>query len=77
MRESSTYQAMFEEGRREGRIEALHEVLLLLGRQKFGRLTKAETQALTSIMDEARLFRQVDAILTASTWQELLAPPCP
>lgn len=71
MRESSTYQAILE----EGRIEGVHRMLLRLGQQKLGRPTEAEAQILAGITDEAHLDRLVDAILTASSWQELLAVP--
>jgi hypothetical protein len=75
MRESSTYQAILDEGRGEGRIEGIHEMLLRLGKQKLGRPTKTEAQTLAGITDVDRLGRLIDAILTVDSWQALLAIP--
>jgi predicted transposase YdaD len=76
MKESSTYQAILAEGRTEGRIEALQETLLQLGRQQFHKPPDESVQAdLQSITDEGRLKRMAERLLTASSWQELLETP--
>ena len=36
MRESSVYQGILNEGREEGRVDALQKTLLRLGRKRFG-----------------------------------------
>jgi hypothetical protein len=75
MRESSTYQAILDEGRGEGRIEGIHEMLLLQGREKLGRPTEAEMQTLAGITDVDQLRRLAAAILRVDSWQALLAIP--
>ena len=71
MRESSTYQAILDEGRQEG----MQSTLLRLGQQKFGLPNEAITTTLTAITDLERLGRMVDRILLVSSWEELLATP--
>jgi hypothetical protein len=64
------------EGRTEGRTEALREIVLRLGRQRFGkaanRKQKAQLEALT---DPAHLQRVSERLLEASSWADLLATP--
>lgn len=71
MRESSTYQAILEEGRKE---EA-QKMILQLGRQKYGAPNNAITEALTATTDLDRLERMANRLLLASTWDELLTTP--
>jgi predicted transposase YdaD len=71
MRESTTYQAILD----EGRIEALHGILLRQGRLRFGPPSEAVTAAVTGIRDVDRLGRMADLLLTASGWQEVLDTP--
>jgi hypothetical protein len=73
MRESSGYQLILEEGRVEGRVDGARSMLLHAGRVKFGKPTKATTAALESITDLRRLQRMSERLLSASSWQELLA----
>ena len=69
MRESSTYQAILD----EGRIEEAQKMILRLGRQKFGSPNDLIAAALQAITDLERLERMGDRILSVSTWNELLA----
>ena len=75
MHESSTYQAIIEEGRTKGLIEGLQGTLLRLGRIRFGRPTKATTTALNGITDPDRLQRMTERLLTVTSWRELLETP--
>ena len=75
MKESVTYQAIVEEGKIEGKIEARQEDLLRLGRRRFGSPSKAAQSALNQITDLDRLDRFIDRLLDASSWEELLATP--
>jgi hypothetical protein len=73
---SAYLEELREKVRAEGRLEALREMVLRLGRQRFrkaaGHKHKAQLQALT---DRARLERICDRILSASSWDDLLATP--
>ncbi len=71
MRESVTYQAIVE----EGVVRARQEVLLQLGRRRFGSPSTAIETALRGITDPDRLTRLTDALLDVSSWEELLATP--
>jgi predicted transposase YdaD len=79
MKESVTYQAIIEEGKIEGKIEGMiearHEILLGLGRKRFGPPSPANQEALQAINDVDRLDRLVERLLDASNWEELLATP--
>lgn len=71
MRESSTYQAILE----EGAIGEAQGMILLQGRDKFGSPSEAITAALRTITDLERLRRMGRRILIVSSWNELLATP--
>jgi hypothetical protein len=71
MRESSTYQAILD----EGRIEEAQGMILLQGRDKFGSPSDVITAALKTITDLERLHRMGRRILIVSSWDELLATP--
>ena len=83
MRESSTYQAILDEGREEGREKGREEgalrearkMLLRLGHVKFKTLTPDVEAAIQAINDLDRLERMGDRIVTAGTWQDLLDAP--
>ena len=68
MKESVTYQAIVE----EGVVKARQEVLVQLGRKRFGSNPESEA-ALRGITDPDRLARLTDALLDVSSWEELLA----
>lgn len=57
MRESTTYQAILDEGRQEGEIKGVRQTILRQGRQKFGAPSDAITAAFTAITDLERLQR--------------------
>jgi hypothetical protein len=87
MYESSAFELYEEKGREEGRQEGLrmglqegrveesHRLLLRLGRTRFGEADAVTEAALRAVRDLDRLERLADAVLTAQSWQELLATP--
>jgi predicted transposase YdaD len=80
MRESSTYQAILQEGREEGRekgreegrAEEARRLIVLLGSQRFGEPETAIQQRLSGIADVRRLERLVESLLKVESWDELL-----
>ena len=62
-----------QEGLQEGRLEESHRLLLRQGRNRFGAPDAAIEAALRAIRDLDRLERLADTMLTAASWQELLA----
>ena len=73
MKESVTYQAIVEEGVIKGRAEGARHMLLVLGEDRFGK-PKAKTRAaIEAIEDVERLERLARGLLTANSWEELLA----
>lgn len=75
MKESTTYQAILDEGRQEGQRKGVQQTLLRQGRHKFGAPSDAITATLTAITDLDRLERMADQLLVVSSWDELLATP--
>jgi predicted transposase YdaD len=79
MRESTAYQAILDEGRVEGRVagqvEEAIKFLLRQGQRKFGAPSAEIESTLRSLKDLERLERMGEEILTAQSWQELLAIP--
>jgi hypothetical protein len=71
MHESSAYELILE----EGAIKTAHRFLLLQGKKRLGPPDEATLSALKAIKDLDRLDRLADAVLSVSTWQELLATP--
>lgn len=71
MTESTAYDEAVE----EGELKNSHKLLLRIGRKQFGEADAASEAELKSIRDLERLERLADAILTAKSWQELLATP--
>jgi predicted transposase YdaD len=71
MRDSSTYQAILDEGRTE---EAL-ELLLELGTGRFGPPDARTRATLTAIDDRAQLHALAARLFAVSSWTELLAGP--
>ena len=69
MRESSTYQAILE----EGAITALHNVIPDQGHVRFGKAEESTKHRVESISDVSRLKRLAKGLLNASSWEELLA----
>jgi hypothetical protein len=74
MRESTGYQYILEEGRNEGRLETLREVVVRLGSPKFGPPEESLAAQLSSISDPKRLERMVDRVFSgAANWADVLA----
>ena len=76
MKESSTYQAILEEGMVEGMVrgkaEEARRLLLRLGAKRFGE-PDAHTQAtIEAIGSVERLEKLVERVLEAESWKELL-----
>ncbi|HKI34888.1 MAG TPA: hypothetical protein VKA46_23725 [Gemmataceae bacterium] len=64
------------EGEAEGRLRALREAVLRLGRQRFGKVANRKQKTLlNTVTDVARLERIHDRLLTAASWDDLLATP--
>jgi hypothetical protein len=71
MHDSATYMAILE----EGRVEELHETILELGTSRFGPPDAAARASLKGMTALDRLRRLRQRLLTATSWQELLATP--
>lgn len=77
MRESSTYQAILEEGRGEGAVAEAKKVLRLLGDDAFGAPDARTAAALERINDLAQLEELLKRLRSAQDWRELLGRPTP
>lgn len=62
-----------DKGRAEGRAEALRSSLQLFGQNKLGAPSDAQRAALAAVTDPVRLEELCKKVLTANTWDELLA----
>jgi hypothetical protein len=71
MHESSTYQAILD----EGALKHAREMVLRLGRKKFGPTSEDVVTTVKGIEDLERLERLLERILEVSSWQELLQFP--
>jgi hypothetical protein len=71
MHDSSAYELILE----EGAIEAEQRVLLRLGQKRLGPPDEATVASVKSIKNLDRLDRITDVVLSAASWQELLATP--
>jgi hypothetical protein len=71
MQDSSAYE-LFQD---LGRIDGEQRLLLRQGTKRFGPPDEATVAALKAIKDSERLERLGDAVITAASWQELLATP--
>lgn len=69
MRDSSTYQAILDEGRAEGE----RRLLLLIGESRFGPPDDATRSTLDAITDAEILEQLARRLMTVSSWTELLA----
>lgn len=69
MRESSTYQAILNEGREE----AARAMVLRLGRRHLGEPAEQVLTTIENLQPKARLEQMFDKILDVKTWEELLA----
>jgi predicted transposase YdaD len=79
MRDSTTYQAILDEGRAEGvtkgRTEEARKLLLRIGRKKLGPSAGAVEAAVQAITDLERLELLAERVHDAASWQELLQTP--
>jgi len=89
MRESTTYQAILQEGIEKGiekgieqgieqgeQIGALHEarsVLQRIGSRRLGQPSEKALETLIGISDLQRLNQLIDRVLDVETWAELLS----
>jgi len=75
MRESSTYQAILDEGRVEGRVEEARALLIHLGTRRFGPPDARTRGTLELVCDPDRLDGWCKRLLDVSGWDELLVSP--
>jgi len=77
MRGSSTYQAVLDEGREDGRISEARRMLLMLGGDRFGEPNEATRGVLAGIHDVERLERMSRRVCAADIqdWEGLLLTP--
>jgi hypothetical protein len=74
MKESSTYQAILEEGRSEGIVVAMKRLLLLQGTERFGSPDEATRATIEGMSSMEQLEPLSLRLLKVSSWEELLAP---
>lgn len=74
MRESSTYQAILEEGREEGMVAGAKKALRLQGDDAFGVPDARTAAAIERIRDWAQLEELLRRMRTATDWRDLLGP---
>jgi hypothetical protein len=72
MKESSTYQAILEEGEAKGKAEGTRKMLLLMGRDRFGEPSAKIAALLDAVTDLGRLEALGLRLLHVKTWEELL-----
>jgi hypothetical protein len=72
MRESSTYQAILEEGRTEGAVAEARKLLRLQGDKAFGPPDAATAARIEQLDDLARLEEVLQRMRTAGSWEALL-----
>lgn len=77
MKESSTYQAILEEGeakgRSEGRVEGERNLLLRLGSKRFGQPAASTLETLQAITSLEQLEQLGERLLEVESWAELMA----
>ena len=81
MKESTTYQAILEEGeargKAEGRVEEARRMLLRIGRKRLGEPSEGVRAAIESIVEQERAEILGERLLDVVSWDELLSPPDP
>ena len=77
MRESTTYQAVLNEGRDEGRVAEARRMLLMLGGDRFGEPSEAIRGGIDVIHDVERLERMSQRVYATDIhdWEGLLLLP--
>src|SRR5438874_747849 len=71
LEESVTYQRTL----RRGEVRGIQDAILLQGKNKFGEPSAEIATIVRGILNRDRLDRLVTGLLTASSWDELLATP--
>jgi hypothetical protein len=71
----STYDRLKAEGKKEGKCEALQEVIVQLASPRCGAPGETVLASLRQIEDLARLQALVSVATTAQSWEQLLAAP--
>lgn len=74
MQESTTYQAIIEQGIEQGLLQAKCDDLLLLAEKRFGKPSKAVVGRVRAIQTAAELDRLLLRMLDVGSWRELLPP---
>ncbi len=74
MKESSTYQAILEEGRTEGAVAEARKLLRVFGERAFGQPDARTAAAIDHIDDLERLEELCNRLSAAGSWQQLLGP---
>ncbi len=74
MKESSTYQSILEEGRKEAAVEQTKHILRSLGTSAFGTPDSRTTRVIEQLNNLDRLEKILERIRTANSWDELLEP---
>jgi hypothetical protein len=75
MEESVTYQAIVRRGREEGRADEGRRLLMMMGETKFGPPNADARATIEGIGDVTELEELGVRLMTADSWQELLARP--
>jgi hypothetical protein len=78
VKESTTYQAILEEGRQEGHLAEVREDICLVGEQKFNSPVPTSVRTtLAGIRDLEQLQQLLPRILDVASWGELMATLAP
>ncbi len=72
MKESTTYQAIVNQGLAEGAVNEARKLLLRLGGKKLGRPSARVQSALVKITELERLEKFIEHLSTVTSWQALL-----
>jgi hypothetical protein len=73
MKESSTYQAIVE----EGALQEARQLLMLVGKERLGKPDTATAAAINAIADVRQLEELVRRAVHVRTWHELFGQPTP
>jgi hypothetical protein len=73
MKDSTTYQAIVQEGIREGAVEQTRKLLVRLGSKQLGRPSARARAALADITELDRLEALIDRLGEVQSWRALLA----
>jgi predicted transposase YdaD len=77
MKESVTYQTILAEGKAEGKIEGLRDLLLHLAGKRFGKVDPMLRGWVQSLADRDYLTRLIERVYEAADWNDLLSTPRP